>query len=277
MTDPTPKPQLHISGMELASNCGEAWRLRYPENIRIAPNAALIIGSGTHKAIDVNIYAKVNDGEYLDTEQVTEVARDQVSMQFVEGHVTMDHNEEFKGIDLVRANAIDKAVALVKLHSEVVTHLIDPAESETPWVVKCKNYPYDLAGTWDIIEKDASIGDTKTGAPGTLNQGTADQSVQLDGYAFAFSVNRGVKSPKLYLDGLIKTKVPKHERFETVRDDEDFQRFLRRFEVMCAMIEKEVFIPASPKWWGCSPEWCGYHAANGGPCKYTRGARRPKS
>ena len=276
MTD-NPKPQLHISGMEMASNCGEAWRLRYPENIKMPPNAPLIIGSSTHGSIAVNIMHKVEEGVYLEREVVADVARDQVVAMFAEGRVTMDHNEKFWGIEKLKASSIDKAVQLATFHADKVAPLIDPAESETQWVVRAKNYPFDIAGTWDIIEQDGTIGDTKTAKPGTLKQKDADNSVQLDGYAFAFNVNRGEKSPRLYLDGLIKKATPEHQRYNTSRDEEDFQRFLRRFEVMCQAIEKEIFIPASPKWWGCSAQWCGYHAANGGPCRYTRGHKRPTS
>lgn len=267
-----PKPQLHVSGMELLSDCGQAWYFSYREGIKTPPSGALVVGNATHTSIELNVGNVIEEGEPLAKEQALEIARDVVHNKFeldvvLEAGQTKD---EAKGL------CVDLAVGLSGLHHGFVAPSLSPIAVEKPWVLHAKGYPFDLAGTWDLIERGMILRDAKT-LKRAMSQADADAAVQFSGYASAYKIINGALPRRMVYDCLVKTKEPKYVPVETSRDNDDVQLFLRRFEAACVCIEKEIYLPASPKHWRCSPKWCSYHAAAGGPCQYTKGKRRPKS
>ena len=268
MTDK--RPQLHASGMGLLTNCGEAWRRRYIEGEVVPPSAALIIGSATHASIDINLSNKIENGELLDVGAVREIAADMVQTSFDGGDVMLEKGES-KG--KAAGVAKDMAVSLSELHHADVAPWIDPESVETSFLIHAEGYPFDLAGTYDVLEHGGVVRDTKT-CKAKMSQAKADGSVQFDAYAFAYKLTRGELPKRMVFDNLVKTKVPKYVEVETVRDDGDTQCFLRRFEAACKVIEAGVFLPADPtQSWLCGPRYCGYWST----CVFAKGRGRPQT
>ena len=115
----------------------------------------------------------------------------------------------------------------------------------------------DLVGRIDIEEAE-TIRDTKTSAK-SPQEDEAHMSDQLTIYALGKKVETGVMPKKLYMDYLIKTKVPKTLTLETERTDADFDRIFRLIERGIEVIDKGTFTPNPSGWW-CSDRWCGFWA-----------------
>jgi hypothetical protein len=258
------KPQLHVSALEM--KCMEAFRRRYLEGEIIPPGVALIVGTGTHKGVDVNMRHKIQTGLLLPVDAVADAARDGVNRAW-EGGVKLEPEEISQGIKVVKGQAVDKAVRLATLHHKEKAPRIRPTHAERPWTLEINGYPLDLAGRIDIQEAD-TVRDTKTSGK-TPAANCAERSIQLKAYALAVKVLDGKAPSKVFLDYLIDTSKAKSESFEHEPNDEDFQAVLNRIEVIASAMEKGVFVPVEPTHWCCDPKWCGYYAT----CRYIR---RPK-
>lgn len=256
------RPQLHASALEM--KCMEAFRRRYMENEIIPPGVALIVGTGTHHSIDVNLTAKIQTGSLLPLAAVSDAARDGVNNAWEQG-VKLDDEEAQRGIKAVRGEAVDKAVRLATLHAKEKAPRLNPTHVERKWAVELTGYPMDLVGRIDIQEGLVSIRDTKTSGK-TPPANCAERSLQLKAYALAVKVLDGAPPSKAFLDYLIDTRVPKLESFEAEPDGDGFRALLNRVEVIALAMEKGVFIPVEPTHWCCDPKWCGYYSS----CRYVR-------
>lgn len=263
------KPQLHSSHISMFTRCGEQYRRRYIEGQILPPGVALLIGTATHSAIEMEMKHKFETGLLLPDDQVTEAARDGLNSAWEERGCELTEEEKGRGVNVVKGGAVDTAIALAGVHHKVLAPNINPLHVERAWVVELDGFPYDLGGRIDLQEKPINtkvgrVRDTKTAgkSPGPND---AHGKQQLTVYATAVKVLDG-EYPELSVDYLVKGKHPKAVTQETIRDAMDTDVLLRRIEAMCLALEKGVFLPASPEDWWCGPRFCGYADT----CKYYR-------
>lgn len=259
------KPQLHVSGLEMMSRCGEQFRRRYLERDIEPPGIALLVGKSTHRSVAKDLTSKIERKQLLTLEEIKDTARDAMVNEWASSQVRLDPEELALGLPKVKADAIDKAVRLSSLHHTDLAPIIQPSHVERGWVVELPGYPMDLAGTLDIQEGAASVRDTKTSGK-SPNDRIADESLQLTTYALAVQVIDKRPVAEVKLDYLIDTKTPQAKTFKSKRDQDDFRTLLARVEAAAMAIEKGVFIPARETDWWCSPKYCGYHST----CRYVR-------
>jgi RecB family exonuclease len=260
------RPQLHASALEM--KCMEAFRRRYIEGEIIPPGVAMIVGTGTHRSVELNLTEKIKTGSLLPIEAVIDAARDGVNSAWESSEIRLDPEEMIKGLKAVKGEAVDKAVRLSRLHATSKAPALSPKFVERKWSVELTGYPMDLVGTIDIQETTPIIRDTKTSGK-TPPANCADRSLQLKAYALAVWRIDGEAPKKACLDYLIDTAKPKVETFESEPTREDFTVLLARIETLAMAMEKGVFIPVEPTHWCCDPKWCGYYQT----CRYIR---RPK-
>lgn len=251
------KPALHQSQIVMFTNCGKQYEYRYVQGIKTPPGIALVTGTGTHKAVEENLRAKIATGKLLDEDQVTDVARDAVVQLFEGGEgVALTKEERAEGAGKVRAAVVDAAVALARLHHRELAPEIEPVNVERQFLLELPGRPVNLAGTIDIEEADG-IRDTKTYAK-RPSQDDVDRSIQLDLYGLAKRALDGTNPRRLSLDVLVKAKEPVVKVYQTTRTDADYRRLLARVDAVAAAIEKGVFLPTVPDDWRCSEKFCGY-------------------
>lgn len=258
------KPHISPSQMRMLWRCGEQYRRRYIEGERLPPGVAAVIGTGTHRSIEVNLDHKMNTGELLEADQVADAAAEGLNEAWEQG-VALSDDEQAKGKGKVWGAAVDQAVALAQLHHAELAPTIEPIGLEEKFVVSMDGYPFDLLGYIDIKEQGV-IRDTKTAAraPG---QNEADTSEQLTAYAYGYKDAEGELPDHLALDYLVKTKTPKVVCYQTKRTEQDVAVLEARFEQACKVIESQVFTPTSRSNWWCSERWCGYFST----CPYAKG------
>jgi hypothetical protein len=242
--------------------CLEQFRRRYVEKEIIPPAVAMIIGTGTHKGVEVNLVHKIETGTLLPVDAVRDAARDGVNQAWEQG-VRFEPEEIEKGIKAVKGEAVDKAVRLASLHHHDLAPVLQPTHVERSWSLELQGYPIDLVGRIDIQEGKASIRDTKTSGK-TPAPDCAERSLQLKAYHLAVKVLDGTGPEIAALDYLIDNRVPKATTYFTSVSDEDYRALLARVEIICRAMEVGLFPPVEPTHWCCSLKWCGYASS----CKY---------
>lgn len=268
----SPKIQIHQSMIGMLYRCGEQFRRRYgarfgwaeKEEI-IPPGVALITGIATHKSVERNLKSKIETGELLPIEAVKEVAYVEAAGLWTK-EVTLN-DDEVENKEKTREGSIDMSIALAGLHATELAPILNPKSVERKWVINLNDYPYDLAGTWDIEEEgsrhietekqSAIIRDTKTAAKSPVAN-AVHLSEQLTMYSLAKTVCDNELPPFVYLDTLVKTKTPKIIIQSARRTEHDHAVLMRRIERAMEIIEKGAFTPANTSDWICSSKFCGY-------------------
>jgi len=248
------KAQLHSSA--IGKTCMEAFRRRYLEGEIIPPGVAAIVGTGTHKGVEVNLSHKISTGELLPVDAVQDAARDGLIAAWESTAITLTPEESTQDVREVRGQAVDKAVRLARLHHAEKAPEINPVAVERPWSLEIPGYSFELVGTIDVLETVA-IRDTKTSGK-SPQPDAALRSVQLKAYALAMKVLDGTPPEKVILDYLVDGKAAKAVSLEYEPTDEDFQVVLARIDIIDKMLKSGIFPPAEPGSWACSEKWCGY-------------------
>ena len=256
------KPQLHMSRVNRILKCGQQdWYISV-EGLRMPPGISLIVGTNTHKTVEANLNNKIQTGDLLPTEQISDMARDLTVKAWDEQEI--DTKTEEDPIEVVKAKSVDKTIGLSLLHAINVAPGIFPATVERKWVVELPGYPFDLCGAMDIEEDNGCIRDTKT-ASKAPSEDAALIDDKLDMYGLAKKVIDGVQPPMLYLDYLIRYITPKKQEIvektitlSTVPTPERNRRTMAKVERVMQIIEKGAYTPAPPDHWICSRKFCGF-------------------
>jgi putative RecB family exonuclease len=111
-----------------------------------------------------------------------------------------------------------------------------------------------LHGVIDLVESDGTVVDLKT-AGRSFDVVGMERNLQLSIYALAVFVRDG-HIPKVRIDALLKTKVPRLERNETARTRADLSWAAQLIVGVARAIDQEQFFP-NPSW-RCAE--CEYYA-----------------
>ena len=117
-------------------------------------------------------------------------------------------------------------------------------------------FPFDLMGVWDLIERDGTIVDNKAYSK-TPSQADLDKDLQFTAYSLAYRATKESIEPGLRMDAVIKNKKPKAVQLTTSRTNDDCRWFLGLVEQVASAIHAGNFYP-NPNGWHCSPKFCGY-------------------
>lgn len=270
------KPQLHSSMLDMLSRCGIQFQRVYGYRFgtwhreeRIPPGIALILGQAIHITAGKGFNAKLEYGDLPSVDEIKEVAADEFKIQWTAQELRLS-DEEAEDVTKTYGKSLDMAVKLAAVHNQILAPKVEPLAIEEPFVIDMPNYPINLAGQMDILEKD-KVGDIKTRANSTsqlLNSQTAL-------YSLAFKINNDGKYPdEFYHDVLVKTKTPKGFRDPIKPTDKIVNPLLRRVERFIEIIEAvkaghQAFTPADNMHWCCSKKYCGF--AYDGSCPYWGG------
>jgi hypothetical protein len=257
------KLDFHWSHISMLMRCGIQFEFRVIKGIVIPPGVAVLVGSSTHKGIDVNLNHKIKTGELMPLDDVMEAAAEDLNKRWQDG-VELDSEERSVGESNVRGDAVDTVVALSSLHHKEVAPRINPSHVERKFVLELEGFSRNLTGTIDVVEVGGIVRDTKT-AKRSPPAETADNSDQLTMYGLAIRTLDKV-NPVLILDHLVKTKVPKAVTQMTTRTSADYQVLLNRVAAASRVIQSGAFMPCAQDSWCCSPAWCGYYSQ----CIYAR-------
>lgn len=253
------KPYLSPTQLDMFTRCGEAYRRRYREGEVIPPGVALLKGSGFHDGAATNMRQKIESGVDLPAGDIVDAAVAAFEAG-VHGGYVLDDAEAGRGAKVVLAEAKDSLVALAELHAAAQAPDYQPRLVEHKVRIVLPDAPRDLLGIIDLADDRGRVTDFKTTSR-RKSQAEADASVQLTTYAAAYAVATGAAPSEVRLDVLAQgKKETARQVLVSQRTEADYAALANRLNVVNRALDADVFVPAAPGAWNCSPRWCGYWA-----------------
>jgi hypothetical protein len=244
--------------------CGEQYRFRYKENIKLPPGIAMLKGTGVHGGSKLNWTQKIRSGNDLPRKDIIDASISCFEEEQKKGF-ELSGEEKAIGKDNVISTAKDSIVTLSGLYADDVAPAYQPVKVEEKLVLETFSPEYDLLAYVDMVDKDTNLVDLKT-TRRKKQQAEADNSIQLSFYAYIYKALTGKLPKSVCLETLVEKKQPERQCLKSTRTDEDMTIILERINAMIDGVKKGVFISADPSDWCCSPTYCGYYNL----CKYVK-------
>ena len=242
----------HLSFTQLAMflRCPRQYEYRYIRGIKVPPSGAMVQSRVWHQTVELNYRQKVDSDTDLALGEMQEYFAAQFDATLGNEEIAFEPNEK-------RGVIKDQGTAIVAVHHKVIAPSVRPLLVEERFTVDLgEDFPFDLVGVWDLVERDGTIVDNK--AYGKVpRQEDLDKDLQFTAYALGFRATRGEIEPGLRMDVIVKTKNPRAVQLHTRRTNADCQWLLRLIEEVSQAIDSGLFYP-NPNGWHCNPRFCGY-------------------
>ena len=242
--------------------CQEQWRRRYLDGEKIPPGIAAHVGSGVHKAIEVDLVQKIETGEDI-PEDIVEDAAATGYEECVRDGVYLTRDEAPAASELLGYGK-DSAVRMARHWRRNVAEQVAPAVVEKRYSIEWPGVDVQMVGVIDCADTDAYVRDWKT-ASRRWARGREDNELQPTIYREIYRRVEGREPAGLVFNLIVDLKggVQDEERI-TERTDQDTALVSRIAGNMLRQIEAGVFMPATPGAWNCAEKWCGFWST----CKY---------
>lgn len=249
--------RLSVSQIGTFANCPEQWRRRYIEGEKLPPGIAAHVGTGVHKAAEVNWMKKIQTGHDEPLDVIQDAARDGYKKAILNGIYVSPEN---KGTWRKEAEeGVDRVVKMARVFREDFAPTIIPKYTEKKVVMTDPFLGVDWIGFIDLVTEDGRLSDLKTSARAWA-QSRADSSIQATAYWRFLQEVEGAPPKRITFDVISCGKgAAKVTTLETSRQEEDWLMLQKRAKAMIRMVEAGIFPPAEPGSWLCGPKWCGYY------------------
>jgi len=253
---------IHQSSLNMGLKCAESFRRRYLMGEIIPPGIALLRGTGTHKAAEINHQQKIETGQDLPLDDLKDAARDKYVKRAKESGVYLI-KEDLSAKDRLLNDGLNDTVRCVETYHKDIAPTIQPIAVEE------KIGPIDVGLELPVFlridywEKDNLIRDLKTAAKkwtaGRIN--TEIQPVLYSlGYLLEFNVN-----PRFRYDITIARRGKDGKPTSTGTDtqemqatNQDYSALYEKMKAFIKMLKLGNFPPCNSNNWWCSERYCGY-------------------
>ena len=122
------RKQLHISGLNMLTECGYRFYFRYILGHKRPPSAFLLVGTATDESVAQNLTHKIETEELLPRAEAVGIAEATFDAEKAKEAIELDEEEKREGLSLetVLGQARDKAVNLAGLHWQEAAPLLRP-------------------------------------------------------------------------------------------------------------------------------------------------------
>lgn len=247
---------LSVSQLTTFQRCGEQWRRRYIDGEVIPPGIAARVGTGVHKAAEVNFKSKMQTGEDMPLDAVQDCAAEAYDKALQMG--VFFAPDELPGAKIAMAEGKDSAVSLATLFRKELAPAIQPALVEHRVTLELEGVDLPVVTILDCYTTDKKLRDLKTSGK-KWTEDRAHTSPQPTAYRESIKQETGEYPDSLHFDVLVNNKTPVLQCIETERGDDDLAILVRQFAIMTNSINAGIFPPAQPDHWCCSMKWCGYY------------------
>jgi len=243
--------RLSPSSINMFLRCQYQWYLRYIEERKIPPKAALVVGLAFHKGEESNFLEKIETGKDLSLEDVFDV----YDTEFEQRAEEVEEWEEDKG------KVKDEGYKLLECYHKELAPTVQPLLVED-WIEEELDNGIILRGKRDVVTEDMAVIDLKT-ANRKPSQIDLSYQLQLELYACQGDIK------KAFIHYAIKTKKPKTLVLEHELPEE--KRLLKVVSSVAQAIQEAIrtgnFIPNGlGHSWAC--QYCGYRER--GLCPYCK-------
>jgi len=123
---PKKREQLHISSVNMLSECGKRFEFRYVLGIRRPPAVFMHIGTAVDASVSRDLQNKIDTGELLKGADAVEIAAEtfKARQEAEPIELEVDEKAEGKSVTQVLGDAQDKTVALAGLHYDSAAPVI---------------------------------------------------------------------------------------------------------------------------------------------------------
>ena len=246
---------LSVSQLGMFQRCNLQYRRRYLEGETIPPGIAAHVGSGVHKAAEINFKSKMQTGEDMHLDAVQDAAAEAYDKALSEG--VFFAPDEVPGAKIAMAQGKDDAVSLATLFRNQLAPTITPALVEHRVTLVIPGVALPFVAILDCYTAEKKLRDLKTSGRKWADD-KAHTSPQPTVYREAVKETTGEYPEELLFDVLVNNNAPVLQTIPTSRTEEDLQILTRKFQTMISAIRAGIFMPAEPGSWVCSPKWCGY-------------------
>lgn len=273
--EPKAKPHISASQLDQYCKCPEQYRRVRIEHDPIPPGIAMIRGRSIHKGAEANYRQKLETHTDLPRQDIVDKAVAEFELGVADG-IYLCREDASVGKDIIVGKAKDETVSLAGLLADEVLGLYQPVSVEDTQRIVLPNSPRDIIGILDLVANEISC---PNGEPGIVDyksgkskpQSHWDSATGLTIYGLTYRAKYGKAPGFIRVEQLVSNKKPKRVPITTQRERHDFEACVSRVNVVLDAIEKQVFPPAMPGSWWCSPKWCGFFE-NG--CPYVNGERK---
>jgi len=234
-------PHLSFAQINMYLRCGMQYFYRYVMGIKLPPPGAVVLGRVAHTIIEQDYKEKKEKGKNKSLSEKLDMFVETFREDIKEADLREDEKPEemeYQGVNILTA------------HHREIALVTEPVEVEMPFEIEFENKYYMLKGKIDLISLEGII-DNKI-ASKKFSQIEIESDIQLPIYSFATGI------PNVGFDIVIKTKNPKIQKIRSIIDKSKCARVKAYIAKVAEAIEKQIFLPAQPGTWVCSPKWCGY-------------------
>ena len=242
----------HLSATQISMflRCPRQFYYRYIEGKKRPPTGAMMQSKVWHKTVEQNYRQKTTSEKDLPLNDMREFFAEEYDQTLKTEEIAFESNED-------PGELKDEGVAITTAHHALIAPKVRPLLVEEKFVISLgDDFPYDLVGVWDLVDKDCVIADNKAYGK-TPNQADVDKDIQLSIYSLGYRVSQGRIEKGLRLDAVIKNLRPKPVQIFTTRTNENGRFILDLIEHVAKAMQSGIFYP-NPNGWHCSPARCGY-------------------
>lgn len=244
----------HISPsmLGLYCNCQEAFRRRYIEGEKIPPAIAMAVGTGVHKAAEINHLQKMDTGLDMPIDELQDAAADGFRNAVEDSGVYFTGTRQELNKELGKGS--DLSVKMAGLYGSKVAPKIQPVAAEMKLTACHEDLPVPFLGIVDVVNQGNIVADLKT-ANKKWRAGKEKESLQPAIYKFLLKQNYG---HDYEFDFHVMAYDGNVQHIE-MRYKENIGYVVNLAKALLNSCESGVFMPAVPGHWLCSDRWCGYY------------------
>lgn len=253
------KMKLSYSQYSCYSLCGEQYRRKYVAKEYSPMTVPIIKGRSVHKVAEKNYGQKITT--YRDMKD-TDMIMYGVEMFRVEQKAGVELTKEEKGIGKAKVfnSAEQEVIGCTSKYSKAISPRVQPVAVEQYYKIPIAE-EIEMVVVIDTITLDGGIRDLKVS-----KRRYSDKEMQLILYSEVYRRKYGMLPKHTAIDKLhTKNGLYLYEEITGAVTLEDVNVVIRRMNMMIKGIKAEVFMPASPSDWICSPKWCAFFY----DCKYS--------
>lgn len=244
------KRQLSYTQLNMFLRCPRQYEYRYMQGLKVPPSGAMVQSRVWHKTVELNYRQKIHSDRDLPLSEMQEFFAAQFDVALTKEEVAFEPGEKSGTLK-------DQGTAIVAAHHKAIAPEVHPLLVEQSFTMDLgENFPFDLVGVWDLVERDGTIVDNKAYRK-TPYQEDLDKDLQFTIYALGFRATRGEIEAGLRMDAIVKRRNPKVVQLHTRRTNSDCRWVLGLIEQVGKAITSGIFYP-NPNGRHCTPHFCGY-------------------
>lgn len=241
------------SMLNLYCHCQEAFRRRYIEGEKIPPAIAMAVGTGVHKAAEINHKQKIDSGLDMRLDDIMDAAADGFRSAVEDSGVYFTGTRQELNKELGKGS--DLSVKMAAIYGKNVAPQIMPVAAELKLLACHDDLPVPFLGIVDVLNHGNIVSDLKT-ANKKWRAGKEKESLQPAIYKYLLKQNYG---QDYGFDFHVMAYDGNVQHIEMRDRENNIGYVVNLAKALLNSCDSGVFMPAVPSHWMCCERFCGYY------------------